>query len=63
MLRPAYVFVPGVAPYDNPDAGYYNGWVGGIFETTEPVRGYDVDSFAAGDALCKSYFGNNAQFA
>ena len=50
-------------PYQNPDRGYYNGWTGGIFTVTPPVRGYDVDSFAAGDKLCKDYWGKNAKFA
>ena len=29
---------------------------GGIFTVTPPVRGYDVDSSAAGDKLCKDYW-------
>lgn len=47
--RPHYDYSNLPRPYENPDRGYYNGWTGGIFTVTPPVRGYDVDSFKAGD--------------
>jgi hypothetical protein len=61
--RPFYDYSPMVVPYQNPDRGYYNGWTGGIFAVTAPVRGYDVDSFEAGDKYCKDFWGKNAKFA
>ena len=30
---------------------------------TPPIRGYDIDSYSAGDRLCKDYYGLNAKFA
>jgi hypothetical protein len=50
-------------PYANPDDGYYNGWTGGIFAVTEPVRGSDLDLYETGNNLCKMQYGNNAIFA
>lgn len=61
--RPHYTYSNLAIPYDNPDRSYYNGWTGGIFTVTQPVKGYEVDSFAAGDKLCKDYWGINAKFA
>ena len=52
-----------MVPYENPDRGYYNGWTGGVLVLTPPIRGYDVDSFAAGDQLCQDYYGDSAKFA
>lgn len=50
-------------PYENPDRGFYNGWTGGIFTVTPPIRGYDVDSYDNGNKLCKQYWGKSAKFA
>lgn len=61
--RPSYAFSNLARPYENPDRSYYNGWTGGIFTVTPPVRGYDVDSYEAGDKLCKDYWGKSVKFA
>ena len=61
--RPFYEFYPDYTTYDNPDASYYEGWVGGTFLLTDPVPGTTITSFQAGDNLCKTYYGKNSKFA
>jgi len=61
--RPYYIYSPNVAPYQNPDQGYYNAWTGGIFTVTPPVRGYDIDSYDNGNKICQKFWGKNAKFA
>ena len=63
LNRPYYNFYPDFSSYDNADQGYYEGWTGGIFALTDPVRGLEVDSFVTGDHMCKLAYGPNAKFA
>jgi len=61
--RPYYNYYPDFTPYDNPDQSFYEGWTGGIIGVTDPVMGLTIDSYATGDSLCKTAFGDNSKFA
>ena len=50
-------------PFKYTDGGFYDGWTGGVFEVSAPVRGYDITSYEVGDKLCKGYFGETSKFA
>ena len=63
IVRPSYKIAIEFTPFNVTDGGYYDGWTGGMFEVTLPVQGSAIVSFAAGDALCKGYFGAKAKFA
>lgn len=63
LNRPYYNFYPDFTAYDVADQGHYEGWTGGIFAVTDPVRGLEVDSFVTGDNMCKIAYGPNAKFA
>lgn len=61
--RPFYNFYPEFTPYDNPDESFYEGWTGGIFTVTDPIRGLEITSYKFGDDTCKNAYGPNAKFA
>jgi len=61
--RPFYDFYPDFTPNDNPDRSFYEGWTGGVFGVTDPIRGVEITGYIAGDNLCKSSFGIEAKFA
>src|SRR5690349_22213006 len=42
---------------------FYNGWVRGSARATAPVRGTELTSQAAGDALCYQSFGGSYRMA
>ena len=63
LNRPFYNFYPDFSQYDVADQSFYEGWTGGIFALTDPVRGLEVDSFVTGDNMCKTAYGPNAKFA
>jgi hypothetical protein len=61
--RPYYSIAVQLTPFSVVDGGYYDGWTGGVFQVTPPVRGYDISSYQVGDQLCKGYFGPQSKFA
>jgi hypothetical protein len=63
IVRPYYNIAFKYSPFEQVDGGYYDGWTGGFLQVTLPVQGSSITSYKVGDALCKSYFGNNANFA
>jgi hypothetical protein len=62
-VRPLTTIAIEYTPFAVLDGGYYDGWTGGVFTVTLPVRGSDISSYKVGDDLCKGYFGNNSHFA
>jgi hypothetical protein len=63
VVRPSYKISIEFTPFTVLDGGFYDGWTGGVFTVTLPVRGSEITSYAVGDKLCKDYFGPNAKFA
>ena len=63
LNRPFYNFYPDFSQYDVADQSFYEGWTGGIFALTDPVRGLEIDSFVTGDNMCKTAYGPYAKFA
>ena len=61
--RPFYQIAIEYTPFQVTDGGYYDGWTGGVFEVTSPIRGQDITSYQAGDELCKGFFGDSSKFA
>ena len=61
--RPFHAISIEHTPFKVIDGGYYDGWTGGVFEVTAPVRGSDISNFSVGDELCKGYFGKDSKFA
>lgn len=61
--RPHYTVAVEYTPFAITDGGYYDGWTGGVFTVTLPVRGSHITSYAVGDSLCKGYFGSSSKFA
>ena len=45
------------------DGGFYNGWVGGYFGSTNPVVGTTLTTRDVADQLCQAKFGSNARVA
>ena len=62
-VRPFHQIAVPYTPFAITDGGYYDGWTGGVFTVTLPVRGSDITSYKVGDDLCKGYFGANSHFA
>jgi hypothetical protein len=62
-VRPFYNIAVQYTPYTVLDGGYYDGWTGGLLQTTLPVTGSDITSYQVGDQICKGYFGSNSNFA
>jgi len=56
IRRPYYYFDPA-------DVGYYNGWIGGVFASTQPIKGSTIITRAKGDSLCRAEFGTSAVMA
>lgn len=63
VVRPHYTVAIQYTPFAITDGGYYDGWTGGVFTTTLPVRGSSITSYQVGDNICKGYFGKNSQWA
>lgn len=61
--RPFYKIAIEYTPFRVVDGGYYDGWTGGVFEVTTPIRGSDVKTFEDGDKLCKGFFGDTSKWA
>ena len=61
--RPFYRIAIEYTPFRVVDGGYYDGWTGGVFEVTTPIRGSDVTTYQAGDDICKGFFGNTSKWA
>lgn len=61
--RPYHQIAIEYTPFRMTDGGYYDGWTGGVFEVTSPVRGSDISNYQIGDDLCKGFFGATSKFA
>ena len=62
-VRPFHAIASQYTPFAVTDGGFYDGWTGGVFTVTLPVRGSDITSYKVGNDLCQGYFGPNSQYA
>lgn len=60
--RPFYDF-PTLTNWAISDGGFYNGWTGGVYVVTKPVKGIYIDDYATGNKYCVAEYGPNAKFS